>query len=92
MEETNRSNISDLIDQKNGLKAWPTGEGYCQIALDFISYYSDLVSILDTGNFSKKLETTVKTWSLTGCACSAVWFHFEGRVLSTVSCFPFGNQ
>ena len=92
MQKISKIKTVDVLYLKNGSKARPTGEGDCQSALNRIYYYSELVSLLETGNFCKKFVSSVKTWSLVYFACSTICFQFEGHDLSDVSWFTFGKQ
>jgi hypothetical protein len=73
------------IFQKEGQKGWPTGFDDSQLVLRFGCYSPDITSLLRRSDFSSKLKKKVKGWSLSDLVCSALWFAFEKKHMSTYS-------
>jgi hypothetical protein len=73
------------IFQKEGQKGWPTGVDDSQLVLRLGYYYSETSDLLERSDFSSKLKEKVKGWSLSDLVCSALWFTFEKKQLSTYS-------
>lgn len=73
------------IFQKEGQKGWPTGVDDSQLVLRLGYYYSETSDLLERSDFSSKLKEKMKGWSLSDLVCSALWFTFEKKQLSTYS-------
>ena len=85
MEQKNVIAKCNPIFRKEGQKGWPTGVDDSQLVLRFGYYYLETSDLLERSDFSSKLKEKVKGWSLSDLVCSALWFNFEKKQLSTYS-------
>ena len=78
MHKITKIDFYDPIYRKNGLKAWPCNIQECQLALCFISSYSNLTRFLNEQPFCYALwAIEFEDWSFKDFAFSALYFYFE---------------
>lgn len=92
MEQKSVIKQCNPIFQKEGQKGWPTGVDDSQVVLRLGYYYSATSNLLERSDFSSKLKQKVKGWSLSDLVCSALWFTFEKKQLSTYSWLRAAQQ